>query len=282
MTLSIITVTHNSARDIPRYVETFLSSGSGRKGGAVEFIIVENSGHPEIEDLFQPLKDAGFPVRVVEAENRGFGPACNAGAAIANGSTLIFANPDIEFLEAIDPIDHASPPHLWGTVRQIDSKGRAYAFDVLPEYKTVIGSLRGWYSSLTPHNKKWIGRIFPVGSFYIISKLLFSQVGGFNESFFMYYEEAEMSRRVQKLGLRPVYFENISIHHKSFGSSSSFDSTMEYETAGFLNYERVTQVKRLIPVRLQTLMITSLLSKASRKRLACIRRQIKNRDKAPG
>lgn len=282
MTLSIITVTHNSAQDIPRYVESFLSSGSARNGAAIEFVIVENSGHPEIEDLFQPLKDAGFPVRVVEAENRGFGPACNAGAVIATGSILIFANPDIEFIEAIDPIDQVSNAHLWGTVRQIDSKGRAYAFDVLPEYKTVIGSLRGWYSSLTPHNKQWIGRIFPVGSFYIISKSLFTQVGGFDESFFMYYEEAEMSRRVQKLGHRPVYFENVSIHHKSFGSSSSFESTMEYETAGFLNYARITQCKRLIPVRLKTLMITSIVSAASRKRLACIRRQIKNREEATG
>ena len=36
--------------------------------------------------------------------------------------------------------------------------------------------------------------IFPIGSFFAIDNKLFHKSGGFNEEFFMYYEEAELSK----------------------------------------------------------------------------------------
>src|SRR6186997_2001607 len=98
MSISVVTVTHRSRGYVPRYVESFLASQSG-KDTAIEFVIVENSSDERIGELFQPLIEKGFNCRLVFTGNHGFGAGCNAGAAIASNSVLVFANPDVEFLD---------------------------------------------------------------------------------------------------------------------------------------------------------------------------------------
>lgn len=272
MSLSIVTVTHNSARHIPDYVESFLISGSGREGAEIEFVIVENSGHPEIDGAFDPLRRAGFRVRLIEVPNRGFGHACNAGAAVAAGATLVFVNPDLQFIDPIDPIDRADRP-VWGTVTQIGDGSQEHAFDVFEEEKSLLGSLRTAYRGVTPNDVRWRDRIFPSGAFFIIDRALFLAAGGFDERFFMYYEEAELSRRVQGLAGPPLYFRDIRVTHKAFGSAANLSSMITHETRGLLTYAAVTGKPKVLVNRYIVLMIGSLISGTARLRLKTLMRE---------
>lgn len=267
MTLSIVTVSHRSERHLPRYVESFLASGSGRQGARIEFVLVENSGQSDTNRLLDPLRAAGFDVTFIEAENRGFGAGCNAGAAHARGDMLIFANPDLAFIDPIDPIDMHTNRRAWGTVLQRHGDGSGYAFDVLPEYKTVIGELRRRYRSFAPADPLWRDRLYPVGSFFVVARDLFVAAGGFDERFFMYHEEAELARRLHPLAGAPVLFDDIHVLHEAFGSESSRDATLRRETQGLLTYARITGESGPIRTRLITQALLSPVSTGARRRL---------------
>jgi GT2 family glycosyltransferase len=267
MTLSIVTVSHRSERHLPRYVESFLASGSGRGGAEIEFVIVENSGQDHADAMLDPLRRAGFPVRFIQVENLGFGAGCNAGAARARGETLVFANPDLAFIDPLDPIDALVDERTWGTVMQEDGRGWGYAFDVLPEYKTVSGELRGRYRSFTPADERWKDRLYPVGSFFIAARSLFQAAGGFDERFFMYHEEAELSRRLHRMVGPPTLFDGVRVLHEAFGSEVSRDATLRREARGLLTYAAITGERRILRTRALTQMLMSLLSSQARRRL---------------
>lgn len=268
MTLSIVTVSHRSHRHLPDYVATFLASGSGRRA-QIEFVVVENSGDSGARDLLAPLRDAGFKVTFLEVENRGFGAGCNAGAAAASGTTLVFANPDLVFVNPLDPIDDAVGSG-WGTVIQKDGQGGGYAFDVLPEYKTVAGELRRLYRTFGPADPVWRHRLYPVGSFFVVSRELFRQAGGFDERFFMYHEEAELARRLHRLAGPPVLIDGIEVRHEAFGSELSRDATLRREAQGLLTYAAVTGERRVVRTRIATQVLLAPVSRNARRRLVLL------------
>lgn len=267
MTISIITVSHRSDRHLPRYVDSFLASGSSKRQAAIEFVVVENSGQHTTQALLEPLRTAGFRVTYVEAENRGFGAGCNAGVARATGDTLVFANPDIAFVDPLDAIDARQDSTLWGTVAQQDDQGGSYSFDALPEYKTVLGELRRRYRGLSVDDPAWRDRLYPVGSFFIVAADLFRRAGGFDERFFMYHEEAELSRRLHSIAGPPVLFDDIRIIHEAFGSQSSRDATLREETRGLLTYARITGKSRVLMTRALTQAVLAPISAGARRRL---------------
>lgn len=267
MTLSIVTVSHRSDRHLPHYVRSFLESRSGRLAD-IEFVIVENSGDTRTRALLRPLEDAGFRTTYLEVENRGFGAGCNAGAAAARGDTLIFANPDLVFVDSLDPIDAAvAAGRRWGTVMQVDGKGGGYAFDVLPEYKTVTGELRRRYRSFGPADPVWRDRLYPVGSFFVVARALFGEAGGFDERFFMYHEEAELSRRLHKLAGPPSLFEGIEVRHEAFGSEASREATLRREAQGLLTYAAITGERGVVRTRAATQLLLAPVSRSARLRL---------------
>jgi GT2 family glycosyltransferase len=267
MILSIVTVSHRSERHLPRYIESFLQSGSGRYGARIEFIVVENSGQRGTDTLLDPLRRAGHSVTYVETANRGFGAGCNAGAGHARGDALIFANPDLAFIDPLDAIAGQMGPQSWGTVLQEDGHGETYAFDVLPEYKSVLGELRRQYRGFTPANAAWRDRLYPVGSFFVVAKPLFNAAGGFNERFFMYHEEAELARRLHRAAGAPVLFEGVRVRHAAFGSESNRDATWRREARGIVTYAEVTGKHGILITRAVTQALLSPVSSAARRRL---------------
>jgi N-acetylglucosaminyl-diphospho-decaprenol L-rhamnosyltransferase len=265
--LSIVTVSHRSNRHLPAYVESFLASGSDRSPDSIEFIIVENSGAADSDRLLDPLRTAGIQVTFVESPNDGFGAGCNRGAAQARGDTLIFANPDIIFVDPLDPIAAAQDGTMWGTVAQCDAAGDSYAFDMLPEYKTVKGEIQRRYRHVLPTTPGDAKRVYPVGSFFVVASNLFHKVGGFDERFFMYHEEAELSRRLHAVAPPPTHFSDIHVKHEAFGSSVTKDAVLRHETEGLLTYARVTGRRRVILTRVLTQLLLTPVSGSARRRL---------------
>lgn len=265
--ISIITVSHRSHRHLPAYVKSFLASGSDRSPDKIEFIVVENSGAADSDRLLDPLRAAGIRVVFIESPNEGFGAGCNRGAAQAQGNTLIFANPDIVFVDPLNPIAAAQDGTMWGTVAQCDAAGGSYAFDMLPEYKTVAGELRRRYRHVLPTTPGDAKRVYPVGSFFVVAANLFRQVGGFDERFFMYHEEAELSRRLHTIAPPPTYFAGIRVQHEAFGSAVTKDAVLRHETNGLLTYASVVGRRRVIVTRLLTQLLLAPISGSARRRL---------------
>lgn len=267
MSISLITVCHKSRQKIAAYVSSFLGHHTtAADRSQYQFVFVENSGDTDFQSAVQPLKDGGFDVIVLNIANDGFGRGCNAGAQHATGDILIFANPDIRFLDNLAPLQAQAGQPFWGTVRQITPSGRMYSIDLFPENKGLFFELFKLYHLTNRFFSWFLRKSYVVGSFLIVSKDLFVKSGGFDPDFFLYYEEAELARRLQAMSGPPLIETRAAVFHEGFGSHNSRDEILRHEANGFLSYCQVTKQPGLLRARLRTLKLMGMVSMSSRKR----------------
>ena len=274
--ISIITVAHRSYDLLTAYVDSFLEHNARYAGqGRFEFILIENSGDARIAEHVARLEAAGFAARYEMTENHGFGTGCNAGAALAQGDLLVFANPDMRFTSNLGALEGAFGKNRWGTVAQTDESGRIHALDLLPEHRSLATELLRIYRYT--HRMSWLYRFcYTVGSFMIVPRHVFRELDGFDERFFLYYEEAELSRRLQARLGAPLFLPGISILHEAFGTQGGggSDFTYEQEAISMVKYGQIISQPNLPRRRLRMLLRLSRLSGSAGVRAGFLERAI--------
>ena len=163
-------------------------------------------------------------------ENLGFGKGNNRAVHYATGDYVLLLNPDTVVPENIfEILRQTVREHPGGGitgVRLIDGKG-----NFLPESKRNLPSLPGSWAKLTGLDK-----IFPlpatktyyntrlqeeacgpndvfVGAFMFFKRKDFMELGGFDECFFMYGEDIDLSRRFKEAGKPGYYCGKASVVH---------------------------------------------------------------------
>lgn len=226
MVLSVIIVNYNVKYFLEQCLFSVFRAG---KNLPVEVIVVDNNSTDGSAGYIQ----AAFPqVRYhVSKENLGFAKACNYGLQLSLGSYVLFLNPDtilpedslekcIRFLDS-----HPNAGALG--VRMLDGSG-----NFLKESKRGIPTLRNSFfklsgvSSLFPHSAFFSGYYMahlnehctnPIniisGAFMMMRKEVPDKTGSFDERFFMYGEDIDLSYRIQKAGFVNYYFPEVSIIH---------------------------------------------------------------------
>ncbi len=58
-----------------------------------------------------------------------------------------------------------------------------------------------------------------MGSYFLIRQSLFKQIGGFDERFFVYYEDLDLSLRARQAGFSSFFLATSQIYHKGGGTS---------------------------------------------------------------
>jgi hypothetical protein len=170
-------------------------------------------------------------IRVVHPPtNIGFSAACNLGAAVGAARFILFLNPDTEIsgdaLKA--PADYLSSPgneHVGICGVTLTTPEGAIAASCL-EFPTFSHFLNkaiglGYLSSTrfkTGMMLDWdhgCTRVVDcvMGAFFFVRRELFSRLGGFDERFFVYYEELDFARRAKDLGFLAVFLHDAFICH---------------------------------------------------------------------
>lgn len=267
--ISIVTVCHKSDRILEDYVSTFLQY---HKNDPIEFILVENSGDQKVERHAARLRRCGFPVKVVYTANDGFGTGCNRGADLAVGNILVFVNPDVQFQSNLAGLEKHLAYARWGTVKQLNNMGRVFSFDLLPEYHNVVTEGLKVYRHLHRF-LRMIGRyVFPIGSFFAVDRALFQEVGGFDERFFLYYEEAELARRLHAAAGSPGFCDTMKVFHAGLGTQPSSEFAFEHEIRGLMTYCNVTAQHKIYSKRLRTLRFLSIWSTTAALRVSLMKK----------
>lgn len=221
--VSVIIVSFNSALDLQRCLSSVLSTAYPD----FEVIVVDNDSR----DGSVELVETTFPqVRLVRSErNCGFGAANNLGATQAEGEILAFLNPDT----ATEP-DWLAP--LVQTLSTDPRAGLTTAKILLMARPDTINTCGNdiHYTGLTlcrgmGQHRTAFDRLEEVaavsGTAFAIRRDLFQALGGFDEDFFLYVEDTDLSLRARLAGWRCLFVPDSVVYHDytlHFGTNKTY------------------------------------------------------------
>ncbi len=241
MELSVIIVNYN----VKHFLEQCLCSVQKAIENSkieTEVIVVDNHSTDNSLGYLKPL----FPcVQFIgNDENKGFSKACNQGFKSSTGKYVLFLNPDTIvpgdcFSKCINFFDSHSDAGAVG-VKMLDGHG-----------KFLKESKRAFPSPVTSLFKLFgLARLFPAskffskyhlgyldknknhevdvlaGAFMMVRRNILEELNGFDEIFFMYGEDIDLSYRIQNLGYKNYYLAETSILH--FKGESTRKGSLNY------------------------------------------------------
>lgn len=247
--LSVIIVNYN----VQYFIEQAIKSvEKAAKNISYEIIVIDNNSKDQsvkmIEEQFPTIK------LIANKDNVGFGKANNQGIQIAKGEFILLLNPDTVLQENTieNCINWMNKHEKCGAigVKMIDGKGNFLPESkrALPTPKVAFFKMTG-LSSLFPKSKLFgqyhLGYLdynqnhqvaILSGAFMFFRGSLLKEIGGFDEDYFMYGEDIDLSYQVLKKGYKNYYLADTSIIHYKGESTKK----------GSLNYVKVFYEAMLI------------------------------------
>ena len=204
-------------------------------GALLNVIVVDNASTDSSADGLPA--EASWTPTISNLENRGFAAACNQGAAAGTSRYVLFLNPDTRVEQAalnrVLAFMDASANQQVGIagIQLLDAAGAvARSCSRHPTPARMIGALffldRLLPGLLRPHlmrewdhgNSRDVEQI--IGAFYFVRRELFQLLGGFDEQFFVYYEEVDFARRAEQRGYRTHYLSDVRAFHMGGGTTN--------------------------------------------------------------
>lgn len=211
MNIGVAIVTHNNARDISACIESVLREG-------IEDIAVVDSASRDM--TLAELSRLKCNFKVLE-HNRGFGYAANEAARMLNTEYVLFLNPDAV-------LGAGSLKNLKKTIEDYPGVGiigmllcdangvpEGVAYGKEPNLFWMM--FRHFYykkPSATPFLVDWVS-----GGALVIRADVFRGVGGFDQRFFLYWEDVDVCRRVRKKGYSILVDPTARVTHERGGSN---------------------------------------------------------------
>ena len=207
-----------------------------------EIIVVDNNSTDGSKEFLPPeFTSVKF---IWNNDNTGFAKANNQALAIAKGDYILFLNPDTIvpedcFEKCIQFFQTHNTAGALG-VRMIDGAGKFLKESkrAFPSPLTSLYKLSG-LTKLFPHSKTFsryhLGHLSEqenhevdvlAGAFMMIPKKILDSTGSFDETFFMYGEDVDLSYRIQKAGFKNYYFAQSTIIH--FKGESTKKGSLNY------------------------------------------------------
>jgi len=205
-----------------------------------------------IKSIKKSLKDGKIEIVVVDNDkiNIGYGAGLNKGARIAKGKYLLLLNPDTVMLKnAIEEMylfleRNPEVAILGPKIFNNEEKDRQLSFCRFPGpltalfvYSPLKSTLIGkmfWNYFTYGYAKKNIVNDQPIcvdevsGAAMMIRKSVFEKIHGFDENVFMYFEENDLCRRVQRLGYKIYFDPKAEIIHYGGKSNQDIETSNNY------------------------------------------------------
>lgn len=229
-TCDIIIVNWNSGSQLHSCINSIVEFGLP----LVKQIIVVDNGSTDGSEI--DVENLPEVTLIRAGYNRGFAAACNQGAALASADYLLFLNPDTRLFEnsLSTPLDFMDEENnarvgICG-IQLVDESGRvSRSCARFPSLAIFIAQVLGinklpGFRFLGTHRLEWdhaktcdVDHV--IGAFYLIRRSLFELLGGFDERFFVYLEDLDLSLRAYQAGWHSVYLANAQAFHAGGGTS---------------------------------------------------------------
>lgn len=243
MQITIVTVTYNSSNTILNFLKSLEKS---KKIELIREVIIIENNSPE---KLQTIKNIeGFRITsklkintILSKKNNGFAKSCNYGAKIARSNYILFINPDTEVYTNSIPtlvehtlknnadisggksINYKGVRHLT-VVRKPNLIIGLFEFSNLGKiFNTQIGHNHFYYldSSSVLKDKQDVVVDAIGGAYLLVRKKSFNDLSGFDEKFFMYLEDVDLSVRAKEMNFKIMYCPHSIIKHIGGASSTN-------------------------------------------------------------
>lgn len=183
------------------------------------------------EDCLKRKTHANKKITIIENnKNVGFGKANNLGVLISSGEIICFLNPDTE----IESSNVASILKKFETDKNIgiigpqileknkDNKNSTQPWSVGVEL-TIVEIIKGKIgfseSKKIWNSKKETRADWVTGACLFVEKRIFLQINGFDEKFFLYYEDLDLCKRIKLAKKEVIFYPEFKVLHRGGKSS---------------------------------------------------------------
>lgn len=228
MKLTIQIVNFRSRHYLPKCL---FSIRENLPAGIEAEVLVINNDEEALNELQAQLKDK-LDLQILETQkNVGFGTAHNAGFERSRGEYILFLNPDTEIFPGaivalLDVFEKDKKIGIAGPIL-VDSAGNIQS-DCFGASRTPLSTIK---RKIFPrkNNKDSLGQeIFETdwisGGMMLVRRDVFEKTGGFDENYFMYFEDVDLCLRAKKMGSRIAVNPAARVFHES---GKSFASVQE-------------------------------------------------------
>jgi N-acetylglucosaminyl-diphospho-decaprenol L-rhamnosyltransferase len=208
-------------------LEEFASSLSAASGAPVNLVIVDNGKDPSVVDDVASRHNAEV---IRTGKNLGYGRAANLGAREGSEPWVVVANPDIRWeVGSLDELLAAAARHeqagslgprilnLDGTVypsaRAIPSLTQGAGHAIFARVWPGNPWTRAYHQRqeevrLTEHAVGWLS-----GACLLLRREAVASVGGFDDRFFMFFEDVDLGDRLGQAGWQNVFVPSAVVIH---------------------------------------------------------------------
>jgi N-acetylglucosaminyl-diphospho-decaprenol L-rhamnosyltransferase len=232
--VAVVTVSYGS-EDVLR---PFLASLPAASAHPLTVIVADNKVDAADTVVARLTADAGATYLPLET-NCGYGGAINRAVAAlpAEIEWVVVSNPDVtvnpgaidtlldsirghDLVGSVGPRILSSDGSLYPSARSIPSLrsgvGHALFANVWPNNPWTRGYRRESLGAVVRRDAGWLS-----GAFLIVRRSVFDELAGFDEGYFMYFEDVDLGYRIGRLGLRNVYEPAATVVHTGAHSTTS-------------------------------------------------------------
>jgi len=232
--LDIVIVNWNTGPQLQECLQSISLANSASVLRLCRCVVVDNAS---VDSSADGLKGLPLPLTLTRNdENKGFAYACNQGAELGAAEYLLFLNPDIKlfpdsltkvllFLQkaqnrqvgilSIQLVDHNGL--VQRNVSRFPTPGSLF-------YQ-MLGLDRLWPHRFPSHfmtdwdhrESREVDQV--TGAFYLVRRKVFEELRGFDERFFMYFEDLDFAYRAKQAGWKSYYLADAQAFHYGGGAS---------------------------------------------------------------
>ncbi|KKQ45180.1 MAG: glycosyl transferase family 2 [Candidatus Moranbacteria bacterium GW2011_GWC2_37_8] len=221
MDISVIIINYRSEKFLApciSSVQTFF------KNISYEIIIINNDS-TSLKDIAEIpyVKVMNLPL------NEGFATACNIGAEIAKSKILFFLNPDTQIANMIEDelISALNFPGVGIVAPTLILPNKEIQPWSAGQSLNLWALLKNNFAENKHFNNKEAAFDWVSGAAFFISKKLFTTINGFDEKFFMYFEDIDLCKRIRNKKFLIHRLSSFSVIH--FGGQSYDNKALQKE-----------------------------------------------------
>jgi N-acetylglucosaminyl-diphospho-decaprenol L-rhamnosyltransferase len=235
--VAVVTVAYRSNDVLPGFLESIEAASAG----PVHCVIVDN--RPSDGSRAAELAALHGADYVPLPSNPGYGGAINAGVAVLPRSVrwVLVSNPDVvlhpgvidalvtvgesaDRIAAIGPAVLNPDGTVYPSARRVPSLrtgvGHALFVNLWTENPWTKRYRQDADEAVTPRDAGWLS-----GACFLVRRELFDAIGGFDEGYFMYFEDVDLGYRLGKAGWRNRYEPSVAVTHVG-GHTAARDSAV--------------------------------------------------------